>query len=405
MATGLVDVDVEREHEVELAEGLGEAFAIRGRQDGVADRAHEAAHSVLAGARFFHLLGHQTAGQLVIDLRDPALHGLVAAVLEGLPGATGFGSTGGGAGEEHAALGVEASGQHVHHVDQPGREGAVLLGAQADAPVPGALAGAEVPHELARGLWGNAGRDFDTLGRVVGADPFDRIETVGELGEAAGIYEALVEEHLADRKQEIRVGTGLDEDVVTRDFGGLGSPRIDHDDAALAVGAPSDHLLKPLLVIGCGHQAALGDERVAAHADEEVRPLDVGDREHPAVPHHRVERDVLGLLVHRRRRERALGLEAREEGRDVELRADVVPGRVADVVAVGVVAVLLFDRRELRDRELHRLVPLDLRPRAVVVLLDRLVKTLGVFVDLLHRERLRADVSLGARIVAVSLDS
>lgn len=197
------------------------------------------------------------------------------------------------------------------------------------------------------------------------------------------------------------VGAGLDEEMIGRDLRGLGPARVDRDDAA----APTSDRLQALLDVRPGHQAALGDERIAAHADEEIRPLEIRDREHPRLAQHVVERHVLRELVHRSGGEGALRAERVDQRRQVELAADVVAGRIADVEAVRVRAVGLLDRVQALRGVVERRVPVDLLPAAVLALAQGATEALGIFVDLLHRVGLGTEVALAALVEGVTFDA
>ena len=131
--------------------------------------------------------------------------------------------------------------------------------------------------------------------------------------------------------------------MVRGNFRGLGSSGIDRDRAT----ASRNHVANAFLGIRAGHETALRNERVAAHADEEVGALDVRDREKPRIPDHRMKRDILRMLIHRCGGEAPLCVQAVHQWREINLRADVMSGRITDVEAVRVVAVLLFDLKEL----------------------------------------------------------
>jgi hypothetical protein len=401
VAGGLVQIDVHRDHEVELVEGVGEPLAVRCREHWVSADRDKAAHARVARLGLLDLLGHQAAGNLATDGGDLPGRGRVGSHLEGLRRATGLVGALGGAREHHAAFSVEPAREHVDHVDEPARERAELLGAEADAPVPGPPGGDELRDEPAGDMGVDAGGRRDRLRRVVPADLLDLLDAVGEVGQAAQLHQTLGEEHIADREQEVGVCPGLDEDVFRGDLRGLGAARVDdHHLAALVLNG-----LQALLRVGGRHQAALGRQRVAPHADEVLGAVEVGDREVPGISDHPVERDVLGELVHGRGREAALGLQSAEQGRDVELAADVMPGGIADVVTVGVGAVGLADRAETIDAVGQGFFPLELFPAAVFAFADRLAQTLGILVDLLHRVGLGAEVAATSGVVFVTLDA
>ena len=97
-----------------------------------------------------------------------------------------------GPGEHQPADRVEVAGEHVDDVDQPARERAELLVAQADAAVDdGALGRREVAGERADAVGVDAGDRRDPLRRPVGDERLDLVDAVEQVGDVAEPNESL----------------------------------------------------------------------------------------------------------------------------------------------------------------------------------------------------------------------
>lgn len=305
---------------------------------------------------------------------------------------------GGGTREHRAALGVEPPAQQVHHVDQPGGQRAEFLGAQADAAVEhGLRRGAEHLAQPADVRGRNAGDRTHGLRRERLRQLAQPLQSVDAPGEVPELHAIAGEQQVHQREQQEGVGAGPDEEVPVGELRRLGAPRVDHDELAAA---PAQ---RPEARTGVRrrHQAALRDERVAAHADEEVRAVDVGNREGPGAAVEQLAAQVLGLLVHRARGEEAPGVEQRDEELGVDLRAEVVAVRVAVVHRDGVLAMRRADRREPLAHQRERGLPLHLLP-AIRGASHRPAQARGILVEVLDDLRLGAHVAARAVVLGVA---
>src|SRR5204863_329322 len=83
------------------------------------------------------------------------------------------------------------------------------------------------------------------------------------------------------------------------ELGGLGAARIDHDELAAA----RLHRLRLAAEVGHRPHAAVRRERVRAEHDEQLRALEIGDRDAEPVAEHQAARELLRHLIERGRRE------------------------------------------------------------------------------------------------------
>ena len=399
VARRLVEVAVDRDHEVERLERPVELAAVRRREHRVAGDGHERADAPVAGRQ--DLLGERGDRELAAELRQSAHAAAAPRVVAALAGARGERhEVDRGLREHGPALAVEVAGDDVEQVDEPLGRGAELLGRDPHAAVadPGARRG-EVARERAR-LVGRDTRDGgDTLGREVLGEPLDLLPPVGERFEAARPREPLLDDRVQHGEQQEDVRAGPDEVVVVGGSGRLGAPRVDDDDAA----APVADRLEPPADVGRGHQAPVRGERVRAQHEQEVGPVDVGDGQQERVPVHEVAHDVVRQLVDRGRREATVGAEGAREEHAEDERAPVVHRRVAGVEPHRVAPVLALDSREALGRLGERLVPRDLLP-AVGGAPHGAAQAVRVRVDVLERGRLRADVAAAEGVLFVAAD-
>ena len=113
---GLVEVDVDGDHEVQPVEGAGQGAAVGRRQHRVAGDRHHRPDLAVAGS--LDLLAHRGGRQLAGELRDlphPAAPDVVVAGPDDPPAH----GVDGRLGEQHAALAVEVPGEQVQQVDRP----------------------------------------------------------------------------------------------------------------------------------------------------------------------------------------------------------------------------------------------------------------------------------------------
>ena len=157
-----------------------------------------------------------------------------------------------------------------------------------------------------------------------------------------GSRQPLLEDHVDEREQQVRVGAGADEVVLVGDLGGARAPRVDHHDLAAAL---LDRTQAPAHV-GRREQAAVGGERVGAEDQQVVGAVDVRHRDRQRAAEHQRRGDLLRPLVDRARGVDVAGAERLGEHAAVEQRRHAVDGRVADVDRGAVAAVLGQQRRQ-----------------------------------------------------------
>ena len=348
MASGLVEVDVDADHEVQALERRGQAVAVRRAHRRVSGHGHQRAH--LALARRLDLLGQARRGQLAEDLAHSAHAAVPApeartAAASGLAG--GVRGADRGAREHRAARAVEVAGEDVEHVDEPARRRPEALRRGADPPVDrGAgraassramrrISGAAIPHAAAT----SSGASSPASARTVSSPA-----TCSR--ERARVRQALGEEGVHEREQQQRVGAGADEVVLVGLARGPRAPRVDDDHLAAA---RADGAQAPAHV-GRREQAAVGGERVGAEDEQVVGAVDVGHRDRRPAAEHQRRGHLLGVLVDRAGAVEVARLQRLEQDAAVEQAAEVVGAGVADVGGDRVVAVLGLDRPAAGDR-------------------------------------------------------
>ena len=228
-AGGLVQVDVDGDHEVEALERAGQAFAVGRGEHRVARDGHQRADALVATS--VDLLGESRGGQLARELRQPT-HArspapvVVARTSPGLvPGARG------GAREHGAPRAVQVPGEDVHDVDEPARQGPELLGAGADTAIAdSALRGGELAGERAGGIGRDPGGVRHLLRSKVARQLAQRLDPAAQCLETSQGDEPLLEEGVDESEEQKRVGAGPDEEVAVRDPGSLAAARMhDHE--------------------------------------------------------------------------------------------------------------------------------------------------------------------------------
>ena len=283
MPRGLVEVDVDADHEVELAQRRVEAGAVGRRQHRVAGDRDQRADPALAGG--VDLLGQAGDRELAEQLGEPADAAGEAAEARAAapPGrARGVGGARRGGGNIAPPGRVEVAGEDVDHVDQPAGQRAELLGAGADPAVHGGASA----RRRARGPGGGSRRrrcrrPARPLGRERRGQrrgPRRARCRRGDAGRARRGPRRTASRTIANRKQ--RVGAGPDEVVLVgllrRSGCAAGRPR-----RAAAAGPDRP---QPAAHVGRGHQAAVGRERVGAEDQQVVGAVDVGHRQEVPVP-------------------------------------------------------------------------------------------------------------------------
>ena len=296
VAGGLVDVDVDADHEVQPLERRGQAVAVRRAHRRVAGHGEQRAH--LALARRLDLLGQARRRQLAEDLAQPA-HAAVPAPEGGAAAAPGL--AGGvrradrGAREHRAARAVEVAGEDVEHVDEPARGRPEALRRGADPPVDRGAAARPPARAPCAGSPAPRSRTSRPRPRARTRRPARGRSSSPATCAASGarVGQALVEQRVHEREEQQRVGARADEVVLVGLARGARAPRVDDDDLAAA---RADRAQAPAHV-GRREQAAVGGQRVGAEDEQVVGAVDVGHgNRRPAAEHER-RGHLLGVLV------------------------------------------------------------------------------------------------------------
>ena len=211
------------------------------------------------------------------------------------------------------------------------------------------------------------------------------------------IGEALVEERVRERGEEVRVGAGTDEEVLVGLVGGLGPAGVD-DDQPTAAGPQR---AEPPGEVRRGEEAAVRGERVRAEQEEVVGAVDVGDRDREPGAEHQAGRDLLGHLVEGAGREHVARPEGVEQRPVVQQPGQVVDVRVAEVHRDGVSPVPVEDRGEAGLDHRERLRPVDRLPVAVRAH-ERASDPVGVGVEPAEGAALRAEEPVAEHVVVVA---
>jgi hypothetical protein len=188
--------------------------------------------------------------------------------------------------------------------------------------------------------------------------------------------------------------------VLAGALGGLAAARVDGDDLAAA----ALDLLEPPLHVRRGHQAAVGDQRVAAQDEQVLRAIDVRDRDGQAAAEHEGGAHHLGQLVGRAGAVALAGAERADQHRRVQHGIEAVGRRVAEVDGHRVVAVALAHVEQAVDRLAQRLVPRHLDEVAAGPA-QRPAQAVAVLGQRLEAVRLGTDVAARERIVDVAADT
>ena len=283
MARGLVQIDVERDHEVEAFKCLGQALRIGIGQHRVAGHGDKGAD--LAFARRHDFFNQCTVWKRAGELRQaadaclPAVHRRHIADEDIVEHHVRDDADR----KHHATRTVDVAGQHIDHILQPARHGAETLRAGAESSIPGGAVG---PGEFACELTNHVGRHGTRcrhpLRGILGrqrADGFDAAHLAFQVTQPNQI---LREQHVDDGQQEIRVGPRTNRDVLIGNFGSLGTARVDDDHFAAAF---TDRL-DALGHARCRQQAAIGNNGVTALNHEIVCPIHIRHRHCCAVTEH-----------------------------------------------------------------------------------------------------------------------
>ena len=394
VASGLVDVEVDRDHGVEAGKCLVEPLAAGGGGDGVPGDGQQSPH--LAVPRCRDLLGEGRHGQLAPEARQPPYPGATPPEAAGRQPALAD-EVDRRSREHRSSRPVEVAGEDVDHLDRPLAHHPVDLGGDPHASVNG---GRRCRGEVVRQRADCRGRHPAHVLRELGRERRHRLpDLVHAVDVCRRPSEALDEQLADDGEEDGGVGPGPDEMVLVGDRGGLGAAWVDDDEPPAAIG----ELATALREVGDRPQRAVRCHRVVADEDEEVGAVDVGHGEEVLVTVERPCRDLVRELVDRRRGVAVPRPEQAHEGRVVRQGAEAVHVGVAEVDREGVVPVLALDVRQLRGREGD-----GLRPRHLVPALAGAhhwpAQPVGVVLDVLEREGLRTDVSARQRVGLVPSD-
>ena len=237
MSVGLVLIEVEGHHQLQVAERLGEFVAVGHRQNRIAG-AHEQGLE-LSFARGEHLLGHhrgRSGAQNLRQIADPAAPSVPREPRDMLQRCHSQALSGDAQIAEHGSAGdVEVSGDEVDDVEQRGGEGACATQRRPDPAIDrGAVGDHQGAGQLAHGLGIDARAIGGHLGSETGGQLFDRLETGGLLGQLILVGELLGEHDVQERQEQQRVGI-RDDRLPFELAGGLGAARVDHQYASTAV--------------------------------------------------------------------------------------------------------------------------------------------------------------------------
>ena len=395
VARGLVEVDVEREHEVQALQGPVQPRAVGRGQHRVARDGDQRAD--LALARRLHLLREHPDRQLAEHLGRPADARVPAPGPEALAAPARplrVGRARGRAREHRPAHAVEVAGERVEHVDQPRGQRPELLRAGADAAVHRRARGA---RERARHALDRRRRDPGHVGHRAGGEVRRQRQDLVDAGEVVDRRDqALGLEHVHEREQEQGVGAGPDEQVLVGLLGGARAPRVDDHDPS-AAGAQRS---QPAAHVRRGHQRAVGGQRVGPEHEQVVGAVQVGHRHAQPAAEHEPGRDLLGHLVDGRGRVEVLRAQRLEQRAAVDRSREGVRGGVAQVHGDGVVAAGLAHRPEplVDDRE-------GLVPGGLATVNQRHAQPVGVLVQGLERDPLRAQEPVREHVLGVAADA
>jgi hypothetical protein len=182
-------------------------------------------------------------------------------------------------------------------------------------------------------------------------------------------------------------------------LGGARAPRVDdHDLAAARPDRP-----QAAAHVGRREQAAVGVQRVRAEDQQVVGAIEVGHRDRQLVAEQQRRRDLLGALVDRAGRVHVPRPERLGQHPHVEQRREVVRTRIADVQRRRVAAAGLEDRPQPLGDDRIGLVPAR-RHELAVAAHERPAHAVGILVQVLERDSLRAQEAVAEDVVAVAAD-
>ena len=399
MARRFVQVEVVAHQEVEGVEGAGQPLAVGCGEDGVSHVHVESTNSLSAVPLDF--LGEGSGWNLAADFGQTAHAGMPATVGCRCVRFCGWIRKRRGRVREHcAAFAVEVAAHDVQDVDGPTGEGSEALGTGPQSAVTSGRRGrCKLPREGSDRVRFDPRESRDAFRRKRGGKFLDFVESPRLRGEAPGRSEPLIEQDVHDREQECRVRTGSNEVVFVRQFGRLAAARIDDDDFSAAIANRSQARAK----IGRRQQASIRYRRVRAQHEQVVGAIDVGYRDDVIPTKHLLAREILWNLVTARGGESPLRPHGAREYGEIEQRAKIVGGRVADVRRQGIRAMRVSDGRETLGGLCERDVPVDFAVLAVHAN-QRFVQAVRIFVQALQSVRFGAQISSTMWIEFIAAD-
>ena len=232
MPIGLVDIEVQRHHQIQRAQRRVEGRAVGHRQHRIAGE-HEQRPQLSWPGRG-DLIGDQRrreGAENVWEIADPGTLAVVAErarafshVLDGDDLMR----------HQCPTRPVEVAGHHVQRVDQETDQGAVMSEAGAGAPVGDCRSGGgEFARQRSYGLGGHPGAQGGVLRRKVRAQRAQRVDARGLRRDGGPVLQPLGEHHVQQREHQpgIRIGPHRNVFVGRR---GLGASRIHHQDTPAA---------------------------------------------------------------------------------------------------------------------------------------------------------------------------
>ena len=181
--------------------------------------------------------------------------------------------------------------------------------------------------------------------------------------------------------------------------GGLGSPRVDDDDAA----APGGDRVQLVLDPRSAEHAAVGDQRVGADHEQEVGAGEVGDRDDEGgAVEEGAGREAVGDVLGRGG-VGVGGAERVEKALDPERMRVREGARIAHVPADRVAAVAVADAAKASSDLVQGLGPGDALERAVLAAAKRVHDPVGIVLDLGHGDPLGAGEAARERMLGIGL--
>ena len=199
----------------------------------------------------------------------------------------------------------------------------------------------------------------------------------GPLRQPTGVGEALLEQGVGDRGEQMGVAAGPDEVVGVGQLGGPRKARVDDHELAAALAQRP----QPAAQVGRGEQRAVRGQRVGAEDQQVVGVVDVGDRHRQAGPEHQRRGDLLRHLIDARGTEDVAAAQPLEQGAQVDRPVQGVRVGVAEVGADRVPLAGGEDRCEARLDRLEGLPPARLDQLSVAAH-QRCREAVGITVQL-----------------------